>query len=323
MGTGDGPHRVGSAPAPGAIEELQALSHQDPFDEAVHTRYAEALQSAYTAARGPSEAPCGCGSGRPYRVCCQGRHRRALRRFTDRQPLYRLRDVLLDYFEDPDFEPARRLALEAWLGDEAPSPDEELLPQGAADPPHLFAYEWAFSLLPVHGSGAHDHCLLECFAGNPDVPALLASQADDWLECCRWGLWQSSSTRAPGVWLTDLLSGLRRYVSIPPEQLQGHPTSSVAIGQIFPMDGVWRTGGVLVITGVEQAQRIAAAVLESKEEILAMQRPGRQRRGRRAAPAPPPPEELDQLTSWMVGLTLPALCAMAEMPDSFMAAAGP
>lgn len=322
MGDHDGPHLAGPGPAPGSIEELQALSQQDPFDEAIHIRYAEALQSAYSAARGPSGAPCGCGSGRPYRGCCQGRHRRALRRFTDRQPLYRLREWLLDYFDDPDFEPARRLALEAWLGDEAPGPDEEVPTQENEGTQHLFAYEWAFSLLPVHGGAAHDHCLLECFAGNPHTPAVLASQAGDWLECCRWGLWQCSSTPAPGVWLTDLLSGLRRYVSIPPEQLHGHPPSPVAMGQIFPMDGVWRTGGALAITNVEEAQNLAAAFLESRERTQAKQRPGRRRGERRGAPASLPPEELNQLASWMVGLAFPALIELAETSSSSMAAVG-
>ena len=321
-GLADRPHRDVPDLPPGSIEELQRLSHEDPFDEVVHARYGEALESAHRAAQGSPGAPCRCGSGRPYRACCQARDRRGLRRFTERRPLYRLRDRLLDYFEDPEFEPVRRLALEAWLGEEAPGPDEDMPAREDPDAPHLFAYEWAFSMLPVHGGAAHDHCLLECFASNPDTPPVFAAHALDWLDGGRWGLWRCSSAPAPGVWLTDLLSGMRRYVSIPPEQMQGHPASMVAIGQIFPMDGVWRTGGALAFTSVDMGAAIAATLLDARDELLVEQVHHRERPRRGAPPRSPSPEELDQATSWMVGMTLPRLSGLPEKPGSCAAAAG-
>src|SRR5437899_8207332 len=81
------------------LAALRDLCREDPADLLVHELYAEAIQQAHDRVAAPPAAPCGCGSESPYRSCCRTRDRRALRHFDDREPLYRLRSALLDYFE--------------------------------------------------------------------------------------------------------------------------------------------------------------------------------------------------------------------------------
>jgi hypothetical protein len=302
-----------------ALEALQRLCRDDPADESSHAFYAEAIQRAHRQSRVASAEPCGCGSGRPYRGCCRSRHRRALRQFADREPLYRLRSSLLCYFEDPDFEPTRRLALETWLGEDAPPPEEDLPGRLDGTKLALFAYEWAFSLLPVHWDGASDDCLLACFAANPGVPAKPARLAGDWLEHGRWGLWRPSSEAPPGVWLTDVLTGMRRYVSMAPEQMPAALASEVFGGQILPVEGTWRTGGSLLIVSSRVAAELASMITDLRDRAVAEagvkigRKNGRGRSGQRKAPLDAlASEDLGRLTSSLVGAVLPLIGLKAE-----------
>ena len=74
-----------------ALPLLEALCTEDPADNTTHGLYAEAIHLAHERQAHPASAGCGCGSGRPYRVCCLSGERQALRRFEDREPYYRLR----------------------------------------------------------------------------------------------------------------------------------------------------------------------------------------------------------------------------------------
>ena len=296
-----------------ALEGLQALSLEDPSDESTHLLYAEAIQLAHRDASRPGGEACRCGSGRPYRGCCLGRQRRALRHFGDRQTLYRLRDHLLDYFLDnPNFEPTRDLALEAWFGEGGSSFEDD--PTELADDARVlapFAYEWACTNLPVHWNGERDDCLLGCFAGNPSEPAALTKRAGAWLDHGLYGLWQCSAPEAaPGVWLTDLLTGIHRYVSIPPEQIEALAPWVVLGGQLLPVDGVWRTGGVLLVMSPKEADVVASSVRDLWPEVVeeAERLHGRRRpRDRKPVTRPLGSEAAAELTSPLVGMAMPGI----------------
>ena len=57
-------------------------------------------------------------------------------------------------------------------------------------------------------------------ATDPDVRPEISSAAEVWLRTVTYGLWQISDPESgPGLWLTDIVTGARRYAAIAPEQL--------------------------------------------------------------------------------------------------------
>ncbi|MGI8904575.1 MAG: tetratricopeptide repeat protein [Solirubrobacteraceae bacterium] len=62
---------------------------------------------------------------------------------------------------------------------------------------------------------------LALFAADDGSRARLAKAARSWSGTCVYGLWQlSDPDPAPGVWLTNILTGVRHYTAIPPEQIE-------------------------------------------------------------------------------------------------------
>ncbi len=290
-----------------SLEDLRAICQADPGDDTAHSLYAAALQSACYRARSAGGAPCGCGSGTLYRGCCQARDRRGLRRFADRRPLYRLRDDLMSYFDNPDFESTRRIARQTWFGDGMPGAEARLpdLEDGCVEV--LFAYEWAFSLLPVHWDDDPDDCLLQCYSHNPGTPPEAARRARAWKEHGRFGLWQCSYLQEPGTWLTDLLTGMCRYVNVAPEQMEPLDPPAVLVGQILPLEGIWRMAGTIAIVSLETAAGLAEAILELRSQVLegSFQAERRGKAGQARQAPLPPPQEVGRLTSALVGTILP------------------
>jgi hypothetical protein len=301
-----------------ALEDVGAICREAPGDETAHALYALALQSAHRRAGSPAEASCGCGSGRRYRACCQPHDRRALRRFADRRPLYRLRNELLSYFDHPDFEPTRRIARERWFGDGRQGAQGDVSDLEYEGVEVCFAYEWAFSVLPVHWDDDPDDCLLRCFSENPGVSAGDARRAREWQEHGRFGLWECSSVRQePGTWLTDLLTGIRRYVSVAPEQLERLVPPAALQGQILPLDGVWHTAGSMAVLSLETAAGMRKAIIGLQSEILGEVSGAELRRGKagRSRSAPDQiAQELDRLTSALVGMSLPKVTPRNWLP---------
>ena len=53
---------------------------------------------------------------------------------------------------------------------------------------------------------------LRAFAADPATPGELAARASEWDRHVRFGIWQVQEPEtAPGVWCTELVSGMRRY----------------------------------------------------------------------------------------------------------------
>jgi hypothetical protein len=85
---------------------------------------------------------------------------------------------------------------------------------------------------------------LRAFAADPATPGELAARASEWVQYARFGIWQVQEPEAaPGVWCTELVSGLRRYAQFPAAALAGAAPWSAWLGALVPADGIWRSTG--------------------------------------------------------------------------------
>jgi hypothetical protein len=85
---------------------------------------------------------------------------------------------------------------------------------------------------------------LRALAADPATPGELAARASEWDQYARFGIWQVQEPKAaPGVWCTELVSGLRRYAQFPAPALAGAAPWSVWLGPLVPADGIWRSTG--------------------------------------------------------------------------------
>ena len=171
---------------------------------------------------------------------------------------------------------------------------------------------------------------LALFAAEPNTSPELARVAWRWLETQTYGLWQvSDPDPAPGLWLTDLVSGIRRYVAIPREQLEGVSRWSVLRGSLVALEGTWRTTGTFVSMRPAEGDWAAELAHEPTEDLLwalAGERPRRRRRPKASEPrgvlveetAPVSPIAAD-LMSKVLGNLIPTI--MGELQER--QAAGP
>jgi hypothetical protein len=103
-------------------------------------------------------------------------------------------------------------------------------------------------------------------------------------------------------------------VSVPPEQLQPLAPWSVLACQLLTIDGIWRTGGVILAMSPREAEAVEAkvravaqAVVEERERPPS---PGRRSKGRGGLPLPDPRRgDLDRkaLLADLVGTALPLI----------------
>jgi len=96
----------------------------------------------------------------------------------------------------------------------------------------------------VASDGSPLNTPLRAFAADPATPGELAARASEWDRHVRFGIWQVGEPKtAPGVWCTELVSGMRRYTQFPPAALDGAAPWSVWLGALVPLDGIWRSTG--------------------------------------------------------------------------------
>jgi SNF2 family DNA or RNA helicase len=156
---------------------------------------------------------------------------------------------------DPKQEALLRLAVErSWLS--APGDGEDA---DETDPPEdEFDPEFAESGTP-----------LVLLAAQPGVSLAVAEAARDWHDTCAYGLWLVEDPEPrPGVWLTDIVSGIRRYTAIAPEQLEGLHRWSVILGPVVAIEGVKRTGGTFIALRPDEGDAAAAVVKEAAGDII-------------------------------------------------------
>ena len=118
------------------------------------------------------------------------------------------------------------------------------------------------------GAGSGDGLVntpLRAFAVDPATPGELAARASEWDRHVRFGIWQVQEPKtAPGVWCTELVSGMRRYTQFPASALDGAAPWSVWLGALVPTDGIWRSTG----SGIWLSPLEGDAVAEYAEQAV-------------------------------------------------------
>lgn len=216
----------------------------------------EAVQARVDAA----PADCPCGSGEPYERCCLPAERRALERFRDRGTL----DELLRSaaaFVDAGAEGREALAagVAEWLETEAITEAEVPDPMRATGAEGMLrmVVEWS-EMMPMTAGGMLFDAFAESAAGPEE-----RRRALDWSGWAVWGLWEvGRPSAAPGVPVTDLVSGIRLYAEIPRQVLDGLPRWSVLVGYFAPVDGVWRAGGHFEVASPAEGRELVHGLVD-------------------------------------------------------------
>lgn len=282
-----------------AVENLL----DDPLDGAAQRLQASALCAIHERAQAGQTLDAG--------------ERAALERFADRAPIYRLRDALRELVEsDPELHARQASTIVEWLesvfGDEGE--EDALRELLSSTETALDAEREAIVAMAVERSwrqepeeedieALSDEELLDREQGDPDLsesrtpvallargqstPGELADAAADWHETCCWGLWLLEDPHpAPGVWLTEIVSGARRYVEIAPEQIDGLARWSVLLGAIVCLDGVSHTTGTFISLSPEEGDSAASLVDEAASDLMRVIS-GKRARGPRRRKAEP------------------------------------
>ncbi len=310
-----------------AIELVREVLDDKPEEEDALAVYGQALEELHRR-RGADEklGPAGCAE---------------LDRFADRTGLYALRDAMRVLVEErrPELRALIDGCVENWVqqlhaaegraadDDFAPEPDDEERSEALlrfaiehawlmdGDPDEDVGDDFGFELEPELEQSAAPLALL---ATDPDVPPEISSAAKEWLRTVTYGLWQISDPQpGPGLWLTDIVTGARRYAAIPPEQLPGMSRWSVLLGALVSLDGVWRTTGAVVLLRPSEGDGAADLVYEASvavaEELTGKRgrRPSRRRdpdpHGVIAEIAEPIGPEIAALMSKVLGSLLPGI----------------
>ena len=281
-----------------ALELLDRRCAERPDDQLLQDIRASALAEALSRSVDTDRRSlaCSCGSGSPWSDCCSDREQAALDRFTDRSLLYELRESLADFVADrPHLARWLQGRVRSWIDevrevaglgefDELGNRDtlSELGDSGSSDaneedPFARFAIECSWISTPDdEGLDDDDYddeeddsrLLIAQFASDPSTPEHLKNAAKEWLEHARYGFWQvEHPDTIPGLWLTDLVTRQTRYVAAPDEQIEDLARWSVLLGGVFPVDGVWRTGGVLIAVDPLEADRLTDQVYEMTEGV--------------------------------------------------------
>jgi hypothetical protein len=241
-----------------------------------------------------------------------GRWERAeLDRFADRGGLYALRDAMRVLVEErrPELQVLLAGSIRDWMeqlheaqgGEDddgfGVEPDKD---DGRSEALFRLAMEHAW-LLDDEDDEDQDGLALESepelersgaplvlLATDPDVSPEISSAAREWLSTVTYGLWQVSDPEpGPGLWLTDIVTGVRRYAAIPPEQLPGMSRWSVLLGALVSLDGIWRSTGAVVMLRPSEGDG-AAEWVHGASVALAKELTGKRGRrpGRRREPEP-------------------------------------
>ena len=237
-----------------------------------------------------------------------GRWERAeLDRFADRAGLYALRDAMRVLVEErrPELQVPLADSIRGWMeqlqdaqGDDA---EDEFGPwpggdEGRSEALFRLAIEHAWLLddedegygLALEPELEHSGAPLALLATDPEVSPEISSAAREWLATVTYGLWQVSDPEpGPGLWLTDVVTGVRRYAAVPPEQLPGMSRWSVLLGALVSLDGVWRSTGAVVLLRPSEGDGAAEWVHEASVAVAKALSGKRGRRpGRRREPEP-------------------------------------
>ncbi|MGH2862290.1 MAG: hypothetical protein ACRDLT_12415, partial [Solirubrobacteraceae bacterium] len=161
-----------------------------------------------------------------------------LARFADRGSLYALRDAMRNLVEQrrPELLGPVSASVRDWMeelhgaqGGDSHDPFGLESGDERSEALFRFAMEHAWLLEPDEDATEQPANLsfeseppldefdapLALLASDPDASPEISSLARDWLETVTYGLWQvTDPVPAPGLWLTDIVTGARRYAAI-------------------------------------------------------------------------------------------------------------
>jgi len=217
-----------------ACELIEPCLRERPDDELAAGIYAEALAAAHA----------GADAGE--------RERAALTRYGDRSGSEALRKAIDAFLGRTQWGATVR----KWADAERSLLEAEYWRAAERDQFDALAVEVAITY-PVAGSSGTPEAEgaasgdgpvntpLRAFAADPVTARELAARASEWDLHVRFGIWQAEDpqTAAPGVWCTELVSGVRRYAQFPAAALAGAAPWSVWLGALVPADGIWRSTG--------------------------------------------------------------------------------
>jgi hypothetical protein len=216
-----------------ACELIEPYLRGHPDDELAGGIYAEALAKAH------AEAEPGA------------RERAALTRYGDRSGSEALRKAIDAFLGRTEWGAAVR----KWVDAERSRLEAEYWQAAERDEFDALAAEIAvtYPVGGVPGSPGADGAAsddspvntpLRAFAADPATPGELVTCASEWDRHVRFGIWQVQEPQTtPGVWCTELVSGMRRYTQFPAAALDGAAPWSVWLGALVPADGIWRSTG--------------------------------------------------------------------------------
>jgi SEC-C motif/Protein of unknown function (DUF2384) len=253
---------VGAGSTGAAFDVFDHVCREDPADDLWQALFRDALQVAHGRRTLTGKAPCPCNSGLRYARCCRENDHAALVRFSDRRMFDQLRARIDNYSLRPDLDDLGANARMNWFGDDAADIEGD-------DPKMRLFTEWSWTAPRPNDDDDDRDCILGCFADDPDVPDEWRKRADDWLAEGRYGLWQVRSPAPdPGIALLDILTGTRIYAAFPPEQITALAPWTVLLGNVVPVDGIWRSGGAFVPLSPSEADTVAREVQEMAAIVL-------------------------------------------------------
>lgn len=245
---------------------LEGILRDAPDDNRAAESYGRAIQEAYgrVTHQEPSEQ-CLCGRGASWQECCGPRERAALDRFTDRSDMTAISDAVAAFLTNSEY---GRVIDDKVADFVADYDDLEWNPDGLASSRELLAeHALLTAKLPADdldedGQEAGEAIgALAAFAADLSVPRELAAKADKWREHIHYGLWRiDDRSAAPGLWCTDICSGVVRYAEFPAWLTDGWPRWSVWLGGLVPVDGVWRATGAGLRLSPAEADAVAEFV---------------------------------------------------------------
>ncbi len=330
-------HLVRLGRATDALSIVEELHLDDPQDDDLEAIRAAALMLAWQrASAGPDDEQvpdeCPCWSGRPWLECCQPAEVAAIASFEDRTELTQLQFAVERYV---DGKPALRAAvadevrrcLEASTIAGEPVADANEVRRIGAQHVWLIGAE---DLDPEPGQLARfdPDSPLASFADHLSTPSRQAAMARRWLHNCSYGLWQVREPIAePGVWLTELVTGVSRYAALPPELLARASRWSVLLGGLVAVDGTWRPSADMIPLRPGEADEAADLVEELSYKVVSsasgtlLRRPSGsdlgQPHGVFASVSEPSSPEVARFTSMVIGSGIPQLLAyLAEMRNA-------
>jgi hypothetical protein len=260
-----------------ALAIVDEFHRIDPEDEGLAATRAAALEVAYRRVSvGPDAADrpsaCACWSGRPWTECCRPAEEAAIAQFLDRKPLGTLRTAIERFVSGqptlrvPVADDVRRWLEAAGLGAVSFVQPAEL---------QRMAEEHAWLIGAGDGEPApmqrfDPDSPLASFALDESTPTPHAIAARRWLDHHCYGLWQIVEPVAePGVWLTEIVTGITRYVALPTELLGRCGRWSVLLGGLVAVDGTWRPGSGMVVLSPHEADEAVDLTKELLYRVLA------------------------------------------------------